>query len=277
MSIEQRLYFDMDDATYHADPVPGGSLSSTFARLLTSHVPAKAHARFIGRKPTKSMNLGKAAHRHALGCGPDLVTWQYDGRTKEGKAERAALADKLATEEAVAVTQAERSQIEGMVEALLSDAEVRDILTASKAEVSGFWTEAGVWMRARYDLLADNMAFDYKTAQDVSREGFSKALGNYAYHQQADHYLRGLRALNHTAGKKPFRFICQEVEPPYLVQIHEPDEAAMAWAAELNNRAIATYKECKRTGVWPGYPSLYAEPASLPPYYVYSDDELEIR
>ena len=80
---------DMPDAVYHADPIPGGSLSSTFARLLTQHVPAKARERFTGRKPTKAMNLGKAAHRQALGTGPTLIVWQFDGRTKDGKAERA--------------------------------------------------------------------------------------------------------------------------------------------------------------------------------------------
>lgn len=277
MNIEARLYFDMDDATYHADPVPGGSLSSTFARLLTNHVPAKAQARFVGRKPTKSMNLGKAAHRHALGSGPELITWQHDGRTKEGKAERAALADRIANEEAAAVTEAERTQIEDMVSVLLSHPEVRLILAVAKAEVSGFWTESGTWLRARYDLLGDVYAYDYKTTQDVSQRGFSKALGAYGYHQQADFYLRGLRALQHPAGERPLRFICQETEPPYLVQIHTPDEAAMAWAAEQNQQAIATYKECKRTGKWPGYPSLIAEPTALPPYYFYSDDkEIEV-
>lgn len=275
MKIEARLYFDMDDDTYHADPVDGGSLSSTFARQLTSHVPAKAQQRFSRRKPTKAMNLGKAVHAHALGRGPNLIVWEHDGRTKEGKAERAALADLLATEAAVAVTAAERTQIADMVEALHTHTEIREILAMSQAEVSGFWTEMGVWMRARYDLLADNMTHDYKTTQDCSRHGFSKALAAYGYHQQADFYLRGLRELGHSAGSQPLRFICQETEPPYLVQIHTPDEAAMAWAKELNGRAISTYKECKRTGIWPGYPSLIAEPTALPPYYFY-DDETEM-
>ena len=112
------LVFDMDDETYHGDPVPGGSLSSTFARLLTSHVPVKADALRRNRKPTKAMNLGKAAHATALGAGPQLIVWEHDGRTKGGKAERAAAADVLATEAAVAVTQEERDRIIGMAEVL---------------------------------------------------------------------------------------------------------------------------------------------------------------
>jgi hypothetical protein len=266
------LVFDMDDETYHADPVPDGSLSSTFARLLTNHVPAKAEERRRNRRPTRSMNLGKAVHAYALGAGPKLITWEHDGRTKAGKAESAAAAPLLATEAAVAVTEAERTQILDMVAALLTHPEVVDIIAASEAEVSGFCTEGDVWLRARYDLLSDDVAWDYKTAQDVTRRGFSKSLGSYGYHQQADFYQRVLKALDHKAGSKPMRFICQEVEAPYLVQIHTPDDAAMWAAGELNDRAIRVYAEAKRTGIWPGYDSLFAEPAPLPAWY-FADNE----
>lgn len=268
------LVHDMSDETYHGDPVPHGSLSSTFVRLLTEHVPAKAQAIRENRKPTKAMNLGKAAHRHALGAGPRLIVWEHDGRTKAGKAERAAMAGLLATEAAVAVTEDERDQAYGMVEALTSHSEVVDILAASSAEVSGFWTEGGIWCRARYDTLADHGAHDYKTTQDVTRRGFSKALGAYGYHQQADWYLRGLRALAHPAARVPFRFICQETEAPYLVQIHTPDEEAMLVAAELNDRAIRVYAEAMATGTWPGHPELVAEPVPLPAWYFHDHDHL---
>lgn len=276
---EPGLVYDMDDETYHADPVPGGSLSSTFARLLTNHVPAKANERRKNRRPTKAMNLGKAVHAHALGAGPVLIVWEYDGRTKDGKAERAAAADLIAREAAVAVTEAERDRIWGMVEALHTYPEVVDILAASNAEVSGFWQEGGTWCRARYDLLGDDTAWDYKTAEDVTRRGFSKALGAYGYHQQADFYQRGLRVLGHKAGSAPLRFICQESEPPYLVQIHTPDDGAMWVASELNDRAIRVYAEAKRTGVWAGYDELYAEPTPLPAWYLTDHEavlELEV-
>jgi len=164
------------------------------------------------------------------------------------------------------------------VTALLSHVEVRDILAISAAEVSGFWTESGVWLRARYDLLAPEDAHDYKTAQDVSQRGFSKALGAYGYHQQADFYLRGLRALNHGAGKRPLRFICQETEPPYLVQIHTPDAEAMSLASSLNDKAIRTYIDAKKSGVWPGYAELVAEPTPLPAWYLFEhEDETEME
>lgn len=267
------LVHGMPDEDYHADPVPGGSLSSTFARLLTEHVPAKAYEISRNRKPTKAMNLGSAAHSHALGAGPELIVWQYDGRTKEGKAERAEVAPRLATQEAVAVTEAERNQILGMVDALRSHREVAAILDSSDAEVSGFWQEDGIWCRSRYDLLGAT-AYDYKTCQDASRRGFSKAMASWGYHQQAEFYQRGLLALGHRAGGTPLRFICQETTAPYLVQIHQPDDIALELARELNDRAIRIYAQAKESGAWPGYQQLTAEPTPLPGFYFYDHEDV---
>lgn len=262
------LVRSMSDEDYHGDPVPGGSLSSSLARRLTEYVPAKALAAHRNRKPTASMNLGKAAHLHALGAGPDLVVWQHDGRTKEGKAERAEFAPLLATEAAVAVTEAERDQILGMVAVLRAEPKVRAMLDSGEPEVSAFWTERGIWCRARFDLLGP-VAYDYKTADDVSARGFEHAMADYGYHQQAEFYQRGLRALGHSAGDAPMRFICQEKKEPYLVQIHTCDALSIEVAAALNDRAIDVYAEATRSGEWPGYPSLHAEPTALPSRYFY--------
>lgn len=272
--IKPGLHFDLSDDIYHGDPIPGGSLSSTFARLLTNHVPAKANEIRRNRKPTKAMNLGKAAHAHALGAGPELIVWQYDGRTKDGKAEREALAPLLATEAAVAVTEAERDQILGMATALRAIPEVAAIIEAAEAEVSAFCQQGDTWLRSRYDLLSDLAAHDYKTCQDASRRGFSKSMASYGYHQQAEFYQRVLKAIGHPAGRAPMRFICQETTAPYLVQIHTCDEESIDLARELNDRAIRIYAECMASGVWPGYSDVRAEPTSLPGYYFYDNDEV---
>lgn len=266
---EPGLVYDMDDETYHRDPIEGGSLSSTFARLLTSHVPAKAEAIRRNFAPTKAMDLGKAAHLTALGVGPELITYEHDGRTKAGKAEREEAAPLIARQAAVAVTVAEREQVESMATALMAHDEVRMILEASKCEVSGFWQENGVWCRARFDLLNDDEAFDYKTTDDASAAGFERAMADYGYHQQAEFYQRCLAALGHPAGKAPMRFICQEKREPYLVQVHTCDPLAMEVASALNDRAIDIYARAKASGEWAGFASLHAEPTSLPNRYFF--------
>lgn len=270
---EPGLVFDMDDETYHGDPVEGGSLSSSLARRLTEHVPAKAFAWHHNRKPTASMNLGKAAHLHALGAGPELIVWLYDGRTKIGKEERAHYAEDIAAERVIAVTEAERTQVLEMATALRADPEVAAILDAGTPEVSVFWQEQGAWCRGRFDLLGD-VGDDYKTCDDASARGFEQSMSKYGYHQQADFYLRGLRAIGHPAGDQPMRFICQEKQAPYLVQVHTCDELAMEIAAALNDRAIGIFAEAIASGEWAGYPTLHAAPTALPNNYFFRYAEL---
>lgn len=265
---EPGVVIGMSDEIYHGDPVPGGSLSSSFARRLTEYVPAKARASHFGRKPTASMNLGKAAHLYALGAGPEMVVWQHDGRTKAGKEERAALADDIASERVIAVKPEERDQVLGMVAALRAEPEVTAILDAGIPEVSIFWQERGAWCRGRFDLLG-GVGDDYKTTDDASADGFERAMSTYGYHQQADFYLRGLRALGHPAGDRPMRFICQEKTYPYLVQVHTCDDLAMEVAAALNDRAIDLYAKCMADDEWPGYPELHNPPTALPSRYFY--------
>jgi hypothetical protein len=145
------------------------------------------------------------------------------------------------------------------------------MLDTGRPEVSGFWQERGAWCRARYDLLGP-VAYDYKTADDASSQGFERAMASYGYHQQAEFYLRGLRALAHPAGKHPMRFICQEKQAPYLVQVHACDELAMEIARVLNDRAIDIFAACVTSGEWPGYPTLEPEPTALPNYYFFRNE-----
>lgn len=271
--IKPGLHFDLSDEIYHGDPVPGGSLSSSLARRLTEYVPAKAIAAHRNRKPTKSMNLGKAAHLGALGAGPELIVWEHDGRTKAGKEERAEYADAITSERVVAVTESERDQVTGMIAALRASPEVAAMLDDGEPEVSAFWQERGAWCRARIDLLG-SIAVDYKTTEDASADGFEHAMATYGYHQQADFYLRGLRALDVEAGDQPMRFICQEKQEPYLVQVHTCDELAMEIAAALNDRAIGIFAEAVKSGQWSGYPRLHAEPTGLPARYFFRHADL---
>lgn len=265
---EPGLVYDMPDDQYHADPVPGGSLSSSLARRLTEHVPAKAIATHRDRKPTASMNLGKAAHLHALGAGPELIVWQHDGRTRAGKEERAEHAEDIAAERVIAVKEEERDQVLSMAAALRANPEVAAMLDAGTPEASVFWQEQGAWCRGRFDLLGD-VGDDYKTCDDASAQGFERSMSKYGYHQQADFYLRGLRAIGHPAGDRPMRFICQEKTYPYLVQVHTCDDLAMEVAAALNDRAIRIFAEAIATGEWAGYPTLCAPPTALPNSYFY--------
>lgn len=276
------LVHDMPADVYHADPVPGGSLSSTFARLLTSHVPAKAVA-LRSKEPTQAMRLGTLAHRIVLGEEhPDayavdgLTVIEGDGRTKAVKEARAEAIDAGLTVVNAAEYEARaelHAKLTDMLAVARSHPEIAPLIEGDH-EVSAFWQDdaTGVWLRARFDILTDREAADYKTAADASRRGFQKAIARYGYHQQAEFYGRALKALGISDDPR-FRFIVQETSTPYLVNVHECDEMSLEVARALNDRAIRVYAECTAAGEWPGY-VIDPEPISLPSFYFYDHEDV---
>jgi hypothetical protein len=50
-------------------------------------------------------------------------------------------------------------------------------------------------------------------------------------------------------------FILQEKEPPYLVSIAELPPDAKEAGRDRNWQALEVYAECRRTDLWPGYPT----------------------
>ena len=76
------------------------------------------------------------------------------------------------------------------------------------------------------------------------------------YDIQAAWYLRGVAA---DAGRAPsgFRFIVQETAAPYLLSVLAPAPTCSRWRTTKSN-ALAIWRECRRTGRWPGYPTRVA-------------------
>lgn len=279
---EPGLVRGLPDVDYHADPVPAGSLSSTFARLLTENVPAKARA-LRDRPATGAMQFGTIAHRIVLGeesldayATDGLTVIEGDGRTKAVKEARAAAVAAGLTVVTPSELEAQNDlhqKLADMVAAIEASPEVAPLVNGDH-EVSAFWQddETGIWLRARFDILDGTEARDYKTTIDASRRGFQKSIGRYGYHQQADFYLRALRALG-IAKKPTFRFLAQESTAPYLVNVHECDAEAMEVAKALNDRAIRIYAECSAAGWWPGY-VVDPEPLPLPNFYFYDHEDV---
>jgi hypothetical protein len=269
--------YDLTDDEYHSDPVPGGSLSSTGARTLAG--PAGA-AKFRyeqdnpKRKTTKALDYGRAAHSVVLGKGAGIVVVEAtDWRTNKAKdqAKQAREAGKipmLPHDYEIVLAMADAIKAHPFAAKLLAS-------NAGAPERALFWRDGSIMRRALLDWLRDpnpnrrTIVTDYKTCDDASDEAFSKAMDNYKYHQQAGWYLDGVEALELTGNGEPpvFLFIAQEKKAPYLVNVIQPDPDSLAIGRHHNRLAIATYKECMASGVWPGYGT---EPKmiSLPPYVV---------
>lgn len=268
---EPGVYPDLPNAVYHADPVPGGSLSSTGARAMTC--PAKFHwDRVHGRAPKRTFDFGHAAHREVLGEG-DQVVWidAEDYRTKAAREAR----DQAHVEGKVPMLAREREVVEAMAEQIRSHPIASALLNplGGRPEVSLFWRDpiVPIMRRTRLDWLPQvgdrrGIFFDYKTCASADPEKLQRSIADYGYHQQAAWYLDAVQALGIAGtGEPSFLFICQEKDPPYVVTVVEPDSASLRIGRHLNRVAINTYWECKRTGVWPGY-STDVELLALPPY-----------
>lgn len=251
---------------YHADPVPGGSLSSGGARrMLPPSCPARFQAYIMQPYRSRPMELGIAAHRLVLGTGPDIDVLMFPDYTAKA-AQRAAADSRVAGR--VPVLSREWDQIRAMRDAIAGSPETGDLLGAAAdrgtSEAAIFWTDPGTggWCRTQLDWLPHPHAMrraviiDYKTTVSADRSAIEREISNYGYHQQADWCLRGVDALG-LADWSPdpavFAFIFQEKTPPYLTRLVQLDAEAMMIGRERNDLALRRWAQCRETGEWPGY------------------------
>jgi hypothetical protein len=254
---------DIPEDIYFADPVPGGSLSSSGARkLLPPSCPAIfRHEQDNPPPPKKVFDLGSAAHRLVLGSGPDLVLVdkpRWDDNDTKGKV--AAIRDAGG----IPLKRPEYNQVHAMAAAIRRHPVASALFDPDhgQPEQTLIWQDArtGVWCRARLDWLPNArpgrrlIVPDYKTCRSASPPAIAKAVYEHGYHQQTEWYVRGAQTLGLADEQAAFVFVCQEKEPPYLVTVVQLDEVALYVARERNRRAMETYAACVEADYWPGYP-----------------------
>jgi len=269
---EPGVYDGLDEAAYHADPVPGGSLSASGAKLL---LPPSCPALYAWRrdhpKVSAEFDFGTAAHKLVLGAGQPIWRLSYDDwRTKAAQAAR----DEARAQGYVPVLEPDWQRVEAMAAAIREHPVASALLDPGrgKPEQSLFWQddETGIWCRARLDWLPHRdparrfIIADYKTAAAADPASIRKAVANYGYFMQAAWYAEGVRVL----GLDPdpaFLFIFQEKTPPYLVTVAQLDTEAVSIGRARNTLAREMWRDCTQAGVWPGY-SQDIELITLPPW-----------
>lgn len=259
LRITEPGVYDIPDADYHADPVPGGSLSSSGVRML---LPPSCPALYRywadhGSAPKADYDFGHAAHLEVLGAGPPVrVVDAPDWRTKAAREAR----DEAYAAGEVPLLAADHWTVREMASALRSNPIVRALFNtdSGRPEQSLFWVDE-VWRRARLDWLPERRGMgrvilaDYKTTNCAAPDAITKAIYNYGYHQQGAWYLDGAQRLGLVGEDAAFLFVFQEKTPPYLVTVVQPDAMALRVGRDLNRRAVEVYRECLLTGRWPGY------------------------
>lgn len=262
LQITEPGVYDIPAEIYHADPVPGGSLSASGAKmLLPPSCPALFRYRMDHQQPYRpEFAIGHAAHKEVLGTGPDLAVIDADDwRTKAAREER----DEAHAAGLVPLLAGEYEQVQAMA-AVIRQHPIASVLfdpaRGGKAEQAMFWRdrETGLMRRALVDWLPAStgtgrlIVADYKTCVSAEPTAISKAVANYGYLQQDDWYRDGVLSLG-LAEQAAFVFVFQEKTAPYLVTVVELDRDAQMWGDALNRRAIEIYRHCMETGRWPGY------------------------
>lgn len=261
--------YDLPADVYHADPVPGGSLSATRAKLLLDEGgPAKfRHRADHGQPPKTEFDFGHAAHALVLGKGEKLAEFDFDSwRSKAAQAAR----DEARAEGKVPMLAHQMRIAEDMADVLSRHALAMETL-AGKPEVSMFYERDGLWLRGQMDVMGEEHTGDYKTCVDASNYGFTKAVWKYRYYMQAAWYRRLRGEL--TGLWLPYRLVAQEKTAPYLLSVWEPTQDYLDLGKADMDDAINIYDACRRTGRWTGYPD---EIQILTPPEWAIDHEIEI-
>lgn len=258
---EPGVYDGMPEGVYHGDPVPGGSLSASGAKLLLPpSCPARYwHDRCFPPPPKDAFEFGTAAHKLVLGTGPQLVIVDApDWRSKAAREAR----DAARFDGHVPLLPAEFAEVEAMAAAIRKHPIASALLDPArgKAEQSMFWRDehTGIWRRARFDFLPYPhevrrlVIADYKTTPAADADSIAKTVASYGYHIQAAQYTDGARAL----GLDPdpaFLFVFQEKTPPYLIHVAGLDDGDLGRGRDLCRLACEIWRDCTQAGYWPGY------------------------
>lgn len=225
-------------------------------------------------EPTESMEFGTALHAAIL--EPDKFKAEYvkapqiDRRTKEGKANW-----KKFEEEHPGHNYLSPDDWDGC-ETIIKQIEQNEtaihlLRGVGKNEVCIVWKdeETGMLCKGLLDRITSmfgwTVVVDVKSTQSALPPIFAGQAARMGYFIQAAMYIDGLNAL--APLERRFVTLAIEKKRPFGMSAFEYDEQAIAEGRGRYKKYLAQFKECKKTGIWPGYPS-GINPLSLPRWAV---------
>lgn len=256
---------EIDETTYHADPCPEPSLSSSIAKLLVGRSPRHAwlaHPRLNPRHQndeSEKFDLGSAFHALMLGSGAEVAEIDAkDWRTQAAKdardAARAAGHIPMLTAQAARA----RRMVERVRAQVQENEEAREAFAGGVAERSIIWREDnGIWCRARLDWIPERgSAFpDLKSTEaSASPDQWGRSvMFNTGCDIQDAFYRRGIQKLGIKADPYLLFVVAELDEPDHLIATHRCGLAASAIADRKVDRAIQLWKVCLERNRWPAY------------------------
>lgn len=151
-------------------------------------------------------------------------------------------------------------------EAVMNHSAAKNLLDGCDYQVTAIWEQEAVdslgnplkekcLCKSMIDAFKEGAIIDLKTTKDASSKSFSRDILKYGYHIQASFYTDAI-AYHNQGAIYPYYIIAVENEEPYGVHVFNLGEDSIATGRVQYNEAMAKYIECKKTGVWYGYPTV---------------------
>lgn len=144
-------------------------------------------------------------------------------------------------------------------------------------ERSFFWQDkrTGLWLKARPDAVPTDSGdyADLKTTTSVQWKDLTRAISDYAYHQQAALIAEGSRVCADIL-MTCFALVFVEKRPPYCVRIVVLRDEHIKLGMRQNRRALDIIASCIKRKHWPGPGDLDIQAIDLSQRYL---DEAELN
>ena len=243
MQIDEPGEYQISENNYHADPCPIPSLSASIGKILLERSPRHAwtrHAR-LGKgegKWTKAMNVGSAVHDILFRGDNNSVVWfdYRDWRTKAAREDR----DSSIDNGLIPLLEKNETQVYGIVEAVRREWGDAQHYNFERVFV---WKEGDSWCRTMQDMTEP----DGKIIVDLKCTDLAATPEGWVRTQMPDYLMQvGMyrRAMDAIYGNDNalFFFLVVEMQPPYGIDMPEPDAAGYALADKIASRAIEQWQ-----------------------------------
>lgn len=253
------IVYDMPAEDYFANPAFG---STSIRHLSDPEISLQEVKYLLGHDEHKpAYDVGTLAHALILEGSLDHLVERipYDNyRTKAAREAR----EEAYNADMIPVNQSEEADmlgsIEAMRDAVFAHPIAAELLTGHDPEVSIFWEQSGVPMKARIDALheREGIAVDLKTVRSARPNDFRKQISDLGYYIQAKHYLNGLKQV--TGKDYEWYFVAAGKTDPYVVSVHRIADVALDEAQTRIEHAIDRYKQALEHG-WAGYQEIFTQ------------------
>lgn len=273
--LQPGIYANYDIDAYFADPAPKPSLTQSIAKVLIERSPAHAkqeHPRLrdpvTEDEPAEKYDavkaIGNAAHALMIGRGKTVAEAQFDNfQTKAAKEFR----DAPENVGKVVILSKHLIRATDMVRAARAQLDAvgwKDAFRVGNGEVMIAWKEGDLWFRSLIDWLSPDalVVTDYKTTGlNCAPHAIAGMIEKAGWQVQSAMHDRGLNVLSPGgAGRRKFRFVAQENEPPYALTAVELGEHWLTMGRKQLAFAVGSWMLCMETGIWPAYPAKVQRP-----------------